>query len=319
MDTVLQWGIDLILAIHQWRSPGITQFFHTVTQFGGRWHMWIVPALVWCLGYRFGSRLLITLLLSAFVNFALKDIFGQPRPFQLDPRTGIETERGFGLPSGHAQHTAIEWGAVAAWVAKPWFTAAALVLIFLIGVSRIYLGVHFPTDVLGGWMLAAVIFWIYLRYADAIAARVSAMSFAGQVALAALVSAFYVLFYLLVPLTSYLVGTGGLLFGAAVGMALCHRWLTPPEGGALWQRLLRYPLGIAPLVTWASLASGWLPDAGRPEYYVVSYLNNVVAGLWLTAGAPALFQLARLSPVGAAADSSLVAGKSRAGRAPTGA
>jgi hypothetical protein len=106
----------------------------------------------------------------------------------------------------------------------------------------------------------------------------------------------FVLAYLLLPKTTYLVGVGGLFFGAATGMAVCARWLRAPEGGAWWQRLLRYPLGIVPLLAWSSVAGRWVPADHALDYFVIIYLNCAVGGLWITAGAPGLFQLARLTP-----------------------
>ena len=153
MDAAMQWGIDLILWIQAHRTPGLDALFRAITQLGGQLHMFIVPVLLWCLSYRFGSRLLLTLLLSALVNFALKDLCAQPRPFDMDARIGPDREMGYGIPSGHAQHTAVEWAGVAAWVGRPWFTVLATVLVALIGFSRVYLGVHFPTDIAAGALL----------------------------------------------------------------------------------------------------------------------------------------------------------------------
>jgi membrane-associated phospholipid phosphatase len=295
MDAIMRWGIELILAIQSARTPFTDDFFRAITHLGGMAHMYIVPLLIWCLGYRFGSRLLLTLLLSAAVNFWLKDLFAQPRPFAMDPRIGPDREFGYGLPSGHAQHTAVEWGGIAAWVAKPWFSVLAVVLIALIGFSRVYLGVHFPSDVAAGWLLAAVILWLYLRYAERIAAALAARAVAQQIAVAAVVSGLFVVAYAVLPKTPYMVGCGGLFFGAAAGIALCLRAGLACEGGAWWQRLLRYPLGMVPLLLWASAAGKWVPQTHDLAYFVIIYANCAVAGAWLTLGAPALFRAARLS------------------------
>ena len=153
MEGVLNWGVELILLIQQNRTALLDEFFRAITTLGGQAHIYIVPFVIWSLSYRAGSRMLLTLLLSAFVNFALKDVFAQPRPFDLEPRIGPDREFGFGAPSGHAQHTLIEWGLIAAWVGRRWFSVLAALLIVLIGFSRVYLGVHFPTDVLAGLLL----------------------------------------------------------------------------------------------------------------------------------------------------------------------
>jgi len=303
MDDVLNSGVQLILLVQQNRTALLDEIFRAITTLGGQGHIYIVPFVIWCLGYRTGSRMLLTLLLSALVNFGMKDVFAQPRPFDLEPAIGPDREMGFGAPSGHAQHTLIEWSLIAAWVGRRWFTVLAVLLIVLIGLSRVYLGVHFPTDVLAGWVLGGALLWLHLRHADAIAARLAAAGFGAQIATAAACSALFVVFYLLLPRTPYVVALGGLFLGAAAGIALCRRWLRAPEGGALWQRALRYLLGIAVLLTWLAQSGKWVPEQRDLAWFVLVYLNNAVAGLWLTFGAPALFQAVRLTPgAGSAVD-----------------
>jgi len=296
MDEVMHRGVLLIMFIQEHRTALLDQFFRAVTTLGGMGHVFIVPFVIWCLSYRAGSRMLLTLLLSVLVNFALKDLFAQPRPFELDPRIGPDRELGYGIPSGHAQHTLIEWSLIAAWVRQRWFTVLAVLMWLLIGFSRIYLGVHFPTDVLAGWAIGGAILWLYMRHAARIAGRLDAAGFGAQLAAAAAVSLVFVAVYALLPRTPWVVGAGGLFLGAAAGIACCLRWVSAPEGGALWQRALRYVIGVAVLLVWIGQSGKWVPAQHELAYFAVIYLNNAVGGLWLTFGAPALFQLLRLAP-----------------------
>ncbi|MGW8251888.1 MAG: phosphatase PAP2 family protein, partial [Anaerolineales bacterium] len=73
------------------------------------------------------------------------------------------TETTFGIPSGHAQNSIVVWGSMAASIGKRWVWAAAIVLSLLIGLSRIYLGVHFTIDVLAGWLVGALLLWTLLK------------------------------------------------------------------------------------------------------------------------------------------------------------
>ena len=95
---------------------------------------------------------------------------GQPpaRPDLLDP---IVEERGFSFPSGHSALGMVAWGILGVLVMRSRLPTAVrraivivlAVLIVLIGLSRIWLGVHYPTDVLAGWTVGAVIVLIYAR------------------------------------------------------------------------------------------------------------------------------------------------------------
>ena len=98
---------------------------------------------------------------SAGLVFLLKDFFVRVRP-AIELR--LVSEDSFSFPSGHAMMAIAFWGALAYLLAenfpKRWqkiiVAAGGAALIFIISVSRLYLGVHWPTDILGSWILAGV-------------------------------------------------------------------------------------------------------------------------------------------------------------------
>ena len=98
---------------------------------------------------------------SAGLVFLLKDFFVRVRP-AIESR--LVSENSFSFPSGHAMMAIAFWGALAYLLAenfpKRWQKVAVMVsgvtLVFAISISRLYLGVHWPTDILGSWILAGV-------------------------------------------------------------------------------------------------------------------------------------------------------------------
>jgi undecaprenyl-diphosphatase len=104
------------------------------------------------------------------INSLLKILFARPRPDLFAPAVEVFTAS---FPSGHAALSAITYMTLALVLARGtksrqlriYIMAVAITLIILIGVSRVYLGVHYPTDILAGWCFGsawALSFWVLM-------------------------------------------------------------------------------------------------------------------------------------------------------------
>jgi undecaprenyl-diphosphatase len=104
------------------------------------------------------------------VSALLKDLFQRPRP-EIVPHLAYASNASF--PSGHSMMSAVAYLTLGALLArsherkrlKAYFLLLAALLTFMVGVTRVYLGVHWPTDVLAGWMAGAV--WAMLCWLSA--------------------------------------------------------------------------------------------------------------------------------------------------------
>ncbi len=143
------------------RTPFLNFFFDTVSLAG--YGTFLILFLAF--GYFFWSpqrfsRAAMLLFISALINGFLKDLFQDPRPdieLMLDPRTGTS----YGWPSGHAQIAVTLWGLLAYELKNKFITIAAVIFIFLVAFSRLYLGVHDLGDVFAGLLIGGLILLLW--------------------------------------------------------------------------------------------------------------------------------------------------------------
>lgn len=154
--------------LHDLLSP-----LRMITELGSTGAVALVAAATLLVGVLIGPWLhgligAITIGLASAANEALKAVIARARPDLLEP---IVEERGFSFPSGHAALGMVAWGILGLLMMRsrlPLGVRRAVVavlglVILLVGVSRVWLGVHYPTDVLAGWTAGAVIVLVYAR------------------------------------------------------------------------------------------------------------------------------------------------------------
>ncbi len=291
MEPFLRWGLEVIRAIQQMQSPLINSFFFAVSGLGSSFFLLLIlPALFWCIDFKLGMRVAIVCTLSAFCNSSLKALFSQPRPFDLDPALGIGRAGGYGLPSGHAQESMVLWGSIAHFIAKRWFWVLTAALLLLIGLSRVYLGVHFPTDVFAGWTVGVILLWFYVVTRGGIEGWISAQKPAMQMLLASAVP----LGLLFLHGGVVVIYQSGLLLGVGAGAVAQSRLVSFTSPCAKGRAVARYCIGI--IVFFASLSLlrevyAHQPFAGR---LAAGFFQSVFNGAWISLGAPWLFRRLKL-------------------------
>lgn len=131
----------------------------------------LVPFIWIGLSWKWGSRLFYLVILSGFTNHLLKELFAVPRPCFWSPEIALIPCRSYSFPSGGAQTAALLAGFIWLSYPKPWAKTVAIVFALCMGASRFLLGVHYPTDVLGGYFvgLALIIAFSYAHRPIALA------------------------------------------------------------------------------------------------------------------------------------------------------
>lgn len=292
MPGILEWGLEIVRSIQTIANPALTAIMQGITFLGAEYaYLAMIPLIYWCVDEKKGFRLGIAVLFSAWVNLSLKDAWKQPRPYDIDPLVGLAHDKTpFGLPSGHSQNSAVFWGIVGPWFRAPFGILAALSLPLAVGFTRLYLGVHFPTDVLAGWAIGALLLVAYYAFGSLAEALLAGAN--RQVRLMLLAAIVFVMN----GLYSKDISIGGVFFGMGVGYILMTEKFpfsasraADGTAAAFPVRAARFAVGIfgaAALYFGLKLV---FPGEGASTYNLFRFLRYGVVGFWVAAGAPWLF------------------------------
>jgi len=320
MNPILDWGIHFIAGL-QAAAPWLelpSRFFSFLGT--EEFYLLILPFLYWCVDVQLGLRVGIILSLSNSLNGFFKLVFHQPRPYWLSDQVRvINAEASYGIPSGHSQHAVVVWGTMGASV-KGWLRWLTVAVIFCIGFSRIALAVHFPTDVLAGWLIGAVILWALLKWEALVLAWFNRFTLAQKIGLAFAASMLLLIIALaglaFVPPadppeweinaararppapgesainprdTTGGVGVAGTFFGLAAGAILLFRQGGFDTRGKWSKRAVRFVVGlIGVAIVWLGLRMVFPRDVSLVSQ-VFRYLRYSLTGLWVAYGAPWVF------------------------------
>lgn len=147
------------------RNPGLTTIAIIITEFG-YWYILSIICILLLINKKFrfsiGLPVSIAALIENPINSGLKRIFERPRPDEL---MMLVHEDSFSFPSGHSVASMVSYGLLCYLIIKhvppgalkKVATGLCIFLMIAVGLTRIYLGVHYPTDVLAGWCEGIVI------------------------------------------------------------------------------------------------------------------------------------------------------------------
>jgi hypothetical protein len=123
--------------------------------------MTLITFTLFFIDKRVGVRLFYLFALSSILNCALKNYFQLPRPCQIDPLVGLLSYHTQGFPSGAAQTAAIVAGVIWMETKKKFYRYVGLLFAIFFCFSRIYLGAHFFSDILGGLLVGSFLLGLY--------------------------------------------------------------------------------------------------------------------------------------------------------------
>lgn len=318
------WDVE---AVHAFQDRGALRLpMEAITTLGSEGFFLVSVLLVfWCNNKPLGIDMALLLLITGAANIALKALLRSPRPFWSEPGLQLTSGTSFSTPSGHAAHATVLFGYLAWWLVvdrlqedrpqgsrlRGLVATALLLCIYLVGLSRVYLGAHFPGDVIWGCTEGIVVLLAFIGLKPRATAWLRGQSLGTHMALAtgatAVVLALNLLF-LLLPRESPLAGATGVLYaetsaqavseagnlaglvlGMWIGLALERRWVRFMTSGSARQRVLRYGLGTAGLVAIGLGLPLVFPEEPQTLDLALGVASAAAAALWAVFAWPWLF------------------------------
>lgn len=312
MDAIQQLSISLIRAL-QTLSPSLDSVMNFFSFLGRiEFYLFIIPFIYWVIDKRLGIRALLILIAVDLASTSFKLLFHQPRPYWMGGVRDLAEEATYGIPSSHASDSFAVGGYLAYWSKQTWFRLAIVILIFFIGLSRLYLGVHFLHDVLFGWLIGAVVLWIAVSRSNQIETWARSKTLSAQIAIGFVVSGAVIVLGILIRYliseavdpdawSSYAIDArsishsftlAGALFGSITGYALMRSQagFRPAENWG--KRGSSYVLGVIGLLLiyfGLDIAFSMIAADETIAGYALRYTRYALATFWVTFGAPWIF------------------------------
>ncbi|MDK1117397.1 MAG: phosphatase PAP2 family protein [Anaerolineae bacterium] len=312
MESLQAWGIQLIQSI-QVLSPALDSIMEVFTFLGTvNFYILFITFIYWVVDARLGFRVFMLLMTIDVFGSALKQLLHQPRPYWIGDVKQMSIELNYGIPSTHASNTLSVWGYLAFQLKKRWLWILAIFLVLLIGISRLYLGVHFPHDVVGGWLIGLLVLILFVKYEDKIANWFNQKSLGSQVGFGFVLSLLFILVGVAVNTItastpdpeswahlstesrslSHYFTLAGALFGAIAGHALITAKGNFQTPGPRVQKLGRYLIGIFGLFIILFGLDALFGKIAVDESmlgFILRYIRYGATTFWAMFGAPWVF------------------------------
>jgi membrane-associated phospholipid phosphatase len=299
---ILPWGYQVLLSIEAMRNSLFNFIFPIITEIGGELgYLFILTVIYWSVNKSIGQGLAYAYMVSGVTITWLKAIWGIPRPDSpaikdalkqagiIRSLTPLAHEPTPAFPSGHAFQASISWGYMAVAFKKAWLWVLALVMTLLIGFSRMYLGVHYPQDVLAGWGFGIIYLVIWLLAESFIRAQLSRLATGWRYALAVFVPLVLLVIYPAHDTASAM----GAIIGLGIGFVLEGQTIRFTTSGNLRQRVLRDLVGLVPVVVLflgLRVLFGIFDDSMGPAMLIIWHvIRYMLVGFLAAWGAPWLF------------------------------
>ena len=279
---------SILRFLHRIATPFLDLLANGASFFGEETFVIAIVLLVfWNINKQKGFALYMNVLTSVLVMGILKAVVRAPRPFVvLDDIAGkrMGTATGYSFPSGHTTTAASFYTSLALLLKKRICSIIAAIMIVLVGVSRLYLGVHWPNDVFAGLLIGVSISFLLYRWSlQLFEDRVRLVRFSiryGLIAtLASLILSVLLNMELVDPVAfNDLMKTLALAGAGLLGFGFEEQIVRYRVEASLTKKILRYLLGMGVVIAIIASKALFPPSI----YAISSFIRYSLVGVWAT-------------------------------------
>ena len=278
----MEFELNIIRAIQSIANPFLDGLFQFITMFGEEAILIpLIAVIYWAFNKKMGEYIAYASLTSVLVNGAIKDIFKAKRPIG-EPgirSLKVETATGYSFPSGHTQGTASFWGAIAIYLKKNYMYGISALIIILVAISRLYLGVHYPKDVLFGAIFGILTSFITYKLFNKVNNKTAL---------------YFITFIIFIPALLYahsadFIKGMGTFLGFALGIYVEKKYVNFSVEGKSANKILRVVIGLAILILLKVGLKAVFPN--KLVFHFLRYFIIVFFGIGLY---PAIFKKLKL-------------------------
>lgn len=156
------YEISILKWFRSFSSPALDALFRCITFLGEQYFIIVIIMVAYfLLDKKAGQRIVFAMVATICLNNSIKGLVKYARPFVYDPtlepaKNAIKGATGYSFPSGHTQNATTAYASLALNIKNKKITIIAIIIILLVGLSRLYLGVHYPKDVLFGFLFGII-------------------------------------------------------------------------------------------------------------------------------------------------------------------
>ncbi len=280
--------MEVIGFLQSFSSDFLNSLMLFITSFGSLYFsVFVVCIIYWCYNKEVGYKMALIVSCSSVLNNIFKGLVQSDRPIGSEGifSLGEFSATGYSFPSGHAQNITTTGVTLCIFTRNKLIFVVTLVLIILVSISRVYLGLHWPIDVLGGIVLSLIVSIVL----NEVLAKLTYFKIKVLVLALILFFCFGLIFIKMDAMGQDYFKSMGLLVGVYLGHLFEDRYVYFISSASNFDNVMKIIIGVL-----TTLLIDFLFTYFFKSFYLLQIVKHVVIGFWIIGGVPLIFKLSNL-------------------------